>query len=144
MTTEIIFHKCESINFFFICNPLFESDDRLAEILKLSREVCKKKYNTDIYCVVSNNAKNMLKMSMTLSSNSNLKMWSNTYSSYIRNLLAKDVVDDDVNTEVMAILKKFKQLNNEKFLTEAKGSRLTLSCHTILVGIVIVMLTCVY
>lgn len=107
-----------------------ETGDRLTEIVKSSRKVCKEKYNTDIYCVVSDNAKNMLKMGKNLSSDSDFEMWSNTCSSHTGNLLAKDVVNDDLNTKVVAILKEFKRPDNEKYLTEAGGSRVVLPGDT--------------
>ncbi|XKL69434.1 hypothetical protein PGB90_007203 [Kerria lacca] len=98
-----------------------KTDDRLAEIVKSSRDICKAKYNSDIFCVVLDNAKNMLKMGKNISSDSNFEMWSNNSSSHMANLLAKDVLDEDLNNKVLAILKEFKRSNNEKYLTEAVG-----------------------
>lgn len=51
-------------------------------------------------------------------------------SSHIGNLLVNDVVHDDLNTEVVAILKEFKRPDNEKFPTSTGGWRSTLPCDT--------------
>ena len=97
-----------------------ETADKLSEIINESVSVAKTLYKTEVYAIVSDNASNMKKMGRSVS------LWHSTCSSHTANLLAKDVVDKDINKQIVSVLKEFKNVDLETFLLKEGGTKVVL------------------
>jgi hypothetical protein len=103
-----------------------ETAEKLAAIMTESRQIAKRKYNADGYCIVSDNASAMIKMGSLLKHS----MWHSTCSSHTANLLAKDVLNKKIVENVILVLKEFKQPDFEKLIVEKGGHRIKLPAET--------------
>lgn len=95
-----------------------ETGDKLAEIVEESIEIAKQMYNTTIYAVVSDNAAAMLKMGRTV------QIWHSNCSSHTANLLALDILDEDLTRKVKSIITEFKHPDFERALVKKGGTRM--------------------
>lgn len=103
---------------------LSETGEELATIVQNSIALAKEKYDTEIYCVVSDNAANMVKMGRLIT------IMFSTCSSHTANLLAKDVINKDISEKAQLVLKEFKHPDIERKLTESGGSKIILAGET--------------
>lgn len=101
-----------------------ETAEKLAEIVNKSIDMARELYKTNVYAVVSDNASAMIKMGK------NVAIWHSNCSSHTANLLAKDVMDQDLTKQVQAILKEFKHADFERALVDKGGSRIKTPCDT--------------
>lgn len=92
-----------------------ETGEKLASIVSESKQMAKEMYNADVYASVSDNASNMRKMGELGD------IWHSNCSSHMGNLLAKDIVDKDMNIRVVQILKEFKKTNLQDSLLKEGG-----------------------
>lgn len=101
-----------------------ETGQALAEVCEKSILLAKEGYDTNIYAVISNNAANMLKMGRLVD------IWHCTCNSHTANLLAKDIVDANVMSKLVTVLKEFKHSDLEKRLVDSGGTRIMLPAET--------------
>lgn len=93
-------------------------------VVQETKNLVKSLYGTNIYAVVSDNAANMVSMG------TNIQEWHSTCNSPTANLLAKDLVDTEMNDNVTMLLKIFKKPEFEKKLLSLKGTGVKLPCET--------------
>lgn len=102
-----------------------ETSLNLCDIVNQAVELAKTKYNTNIYAVVSDNARNMTCMGGLLQANSGLMF--TTCHSHIGNLLAKDVVElrkcSTMFSKVMLVQKDFRKPGLEAILKKSGGKK---------------------
>lgn len=101
-----------------------ETGDRLCEIVKEASTIAKLRFNSDVYCTVSDNAANMVRMSK------DHNLWHSACNSHTANLLAKDLLPGNISTRIVSVLKAFKQTDREHDLVENGGSRVVLPADT--------------
>lgn len=78
-----------------------ETGDKLTEIVNESIQLAKNLYNTSVYAVVSDNASAMLKMGRSVI------IWHSNCNSHTANLLAKDVLNEDLTKKVITGIQTF-------------------------------------
>lgn len=78
-----------------------ETATKLSQIVVESISLGKSIYNTNIYAVVSDNARAMLKMGRDVNLDNNI--WPSTCSSHTANLLAKDVLNQSCMYKVVKV-----------------------------------------
>lgn len=103
-----------------------ETAEKLAEIVSESVKLAEKMYSTHVYAVVSDNASAMKKMGQLTSH----LVWKSNCSSHTGNLLAKDIINKELNLKVTSVLKEFKHADLEKLIVEKGGKRMKLPCDT--------------
>lgn len=101
-----------------------ETGNKLCEIVEEASEKAKTLYNTHIYCTVSDNASNMVKMSKCH------QLWHSACNSHTANLLAKDLLPKNVSSKVNEVLKTFKHPDQQHQLLSFGGSRVCLAVDT--------------
>lgn len=89
-----------------------ETAEKLADIVSESVNLAEKLYSTHVYAVVSDNASAMKKMGDIIKH----FVWKSNCNSHTGNLLAKNVLDKELNLKVTSILKEFKHPDLEKKL----------------------------
>lgn len=99
-----------------------ETGDKLSEILDQSVQISKKSHVATVFALVSDNASNMIKMGK----NVNHYLWHSTCNSHSGNLLAEDIIDQDLN--VADILKEFKNTPLENALLRKGGTKIVTKC----------------
>lgn len=95
-----------------------ETGELLSQLIDESVKLAKQKYNTTVYATVSDNASNMKRMVSLIS------VWFSTCKSHIRNLLAKDILDDP-----MAVIKDLKQADFKAEIVQLGETQIT-PCDT--------------
>lgn len=101
-----------------------ETGSVLASICEESIPLAKERFNTDVFCVVSDNAANMMSMGHQT------KLFHSTCSSHTANLLAKDIINATIASRVTTILKEFKKSDLEKLIVDDGGVRCRLPVDT--------------
>ena len=92
----------------------------LSQVVNQSVEIARRKYNINIYAVVTDNASNMVLMGRLVD------LWHVTCNSHSANLLCKSLVDEAFSARVKNLLKEFKSTLLETLLIDAGGSRVVL------------------
>lgn len=102
-----------------------ETSENLCFIVNQAVELAKTKYNTKIYAVVSDNARNMTCMGGMLQAHAGLMF--TTCHSHIGNLLAKDLIElrkySTMFSKVMVVQKDFKRAGLEATLKKSGGKK---------------------
>ncbi|KAJ8892394.1 hypothetical protein PR048_004974 [Dryococelus australis] len=100
-----------------------ETGNKLCEIVE---EASKKQtqYNNHIYCTVTANASNMVKISK------DHKLWHSARNSHNANLLAKDLLPTNISSKLNFVLKPFKHPDQQHQLLSNGGSRVCLAAET--------------
>lgn len=101
-----------------------ETGSVLATICEESIALAKERFNTEVFCVVSDNAANMMSMGRQT------QLFHSTCSSHTANLLAKDIVNAKIASRVTTILKEFKKSDLEKMIVDDGGVRCRLPVET--------------
>lgn len=99
-------------------NSTFETGQKLKDIVEESVQIAHEKYNMNVYAVVSDNASNMRLMGNLIS------LWHIGCKSHIGNLLAKDILDNELKKKVMTIIHEFKQADCEALILKAGGKKM--------------------
>lgn len=103
---------------------LRETAINLADVVDEAINIAKKEFNAKVYCVVSDNASNMGAMGRKVD------VWHSTCMSHTGNLLAKSMINQDLNAKVNKVLKEFKNPELEKLVVNAGGKRISTACET--------------
>lgn len=106
----------------FTC--ISETGDELNKICEKSIESARAKFGTEIYAVVSDNAKNMMAMGRKSC------LWHSTCSSHTGNLLAKDIIDKEIASKIRKVLVQFKTTDMERLVIQNKGSKIKMPGET--------------
>lgn len=101
-----------------------ETGAKLEEIVQESIKIAKEKIGTNVYAVLSDNASNMKLMGNLTN------LWHSTCKSHTGNLLAENLVDKNLKTAVLKIIKEFKQADFENYIVGLGGCRMILPCDT--------------
>lgn len=101
-----------------------ETGDKLQEIVEKCVVLAKEVYNTNIYAVCSDNASNMKKMG------SQINLWYTNCNSHTANLLAKELVSENIAGKVQSVLKEFSSPDLENALLKSGGKRVILAGET--------------
>ena len=101
-----------------------ENSENLTKVVNEASELAKDKYDTDVYAVISDNASLMVKMGKTVG------LWHHTCDSHSGNLLAKDLVNDEISGNITTVMKQFKQPDLEKELLTCGGLKVILVADT--------------
>ncbi|XP_059621288.1 uncharacterized protein LOC132264954 [Phlebotomus argentipes] len=105
-----------------------ETGDFLMRKVQLAKKTALEKYKCTIYCVVSDNASNMVRMGKDVAHD----MLHFTCNAHSANLLGKDLMETNktLAENVMKILKEFKNSGLEAKVVEKGGQRIKLICGT--------------
>ncbi|XP_065221822.1 uncharacterized protein LOC135846571 isoform X2 [Planococcus citri] len=95
-----------------------ETGVKLEKIVQESEKIANEKFGTNVYAVLSDNASTMKLMGNLTA------LWHSTCKSHTGNLLAKDLVDKDLKTEMLAIIREFKQPDFENYIIKLGGLKM--------------------
>lgn len=108
----------------FDVTDIRETAENLQDICEQSIQIAKTRYNTIVFAVVSDNAANMISMG------NRTTLYHSTCNSHTGNLLAKDLVDPNISSRVISVLKECKRSDLEKQVLEKGGQRCQLPGET--------------
>jgi hypothetical protein len=94
-----------------------ETGVELARVVDEACEEARVKYNSNVYHVVSDSAANMKKMGREV------QIWQSNCHSHWANLLAKDLIPEELNKKVVKIAKEFKIVELENALLAEGGKK---------------------
>ena len=108
----------------FDMSGLPETSEALCNVVSESRKLAKERHNVNIYCTVSDNASNMVRMGKDHG------LWHSACNAHTGNLLAKDLLSKNIVSRVNMVLKSFKHPDREHELTGYGGSKVCLAADT--------------